>query len=109
MNQADKQEALRLIEEIATHAYTSSDFADRAKQCADLRALIERQDDADGEMWRFCVMHGFPANVETSAVGFSCWLQPIPSAAGPSHPYSKHGSTPAEAVQAAMAAMKEKA
>ena len=103
MNQADKQEALRLVEEIATHAYTSSDFADRAKQCADLRALIERQDDKDGERWRFCLEHGFPVKV------MDTWLQYLPSASGPLHPYSKHGNTPNEAVDAAMAAMKEKA
>lgn len=103
MNQADKQEALRLVEEIATHAYTSSDFADRAKQCADLRALIERQDDTDGERWRFCLEHGFPKPIRPfTTIDQQVYVQVV----GVSE-YG--GNTPNEATDAAMAAMKEKA
>jgi len=97
MNQADKQEALRLVE--AASRQTLGGLLAPTK----LRFLIERQDDKDGERWRFCLEHGFPVKV------MGTWLQYLPSASGPLHPYSKHGDTPNEAVDAAMAAMKGKA
>ena len=56
MNAQDKAEALRLIQE-------ADEFCPLALSVSltELRALIERQpDDTDGEMWRFCVEHGFP-------------------------------------------------
>ena len=96
MNQADKAEALRLIQE-------ADEFCPLALSVSltELRALIERQpDDTDGEMWRFCVEHGFPTFHTTG------WEQNL-----------VHGNvivrisapTPAETTRAAMAAMKEKA
>lgn len=107
MNAQDKAEALRLIQE-------ADEFCPLALSVSltELRALIERQpDDTDGEMWRFCVEHGFPWCIQESpwikdAPG---WLQSIPSKAGKGSPFSLFGKTPAEAVQAAMAALREKA
>ena len=86
MNQADKAEALRLI---------ASAEAVHGTQMLPLRALIERQpDDTDGEMWRFCRKHGFPKySIEGS--DWRCWVGADSFVEG----------TPAEAVQAAMAAM----
>lgn len=89
MNQADKAEALRLIQE-------ADEFCPLALSVSltELRALIERQpDDTDGEMWRFCLEHGFPV---VGSGGACVTYKSIPFI----------GNTPTEAVSAAM---KEKA
>lgn len=103
MNQADKQEALRLVK------LALSDYDDR-DTLIELRTLIKRQDDADGERWRFCLGYGFPWFIQTSPWNKDApgWLQSIPSKAGKQAPFSLFGKTPNEAVDAAMAAMKEK-
>lgn len=96
MNQADKAEALRLIARIL-HLTRPTVELDN------LRALIERQTDTDGEMWRFCVEHGFPKPIRPfKTIDQQVYVQVV----GVSE-YG--GNTPAEAVDAAMAAMKEKA
>lgn len=85
MNQADKAEALRWIKGIV---------AAKPGVISGLVALIERQpDDKDGEMWRFCLEHGFPV---VGSGGACVTYKSIPFI----------GNTPTEA---AIAAMKEKA
>ena len=99
MNQADKEEAFALISRIL-HLTRPTPELDA------LRSLITRQNDEDGERWRFCLEHGFPRIVFSGGGDFVCWLQSLPSAAGPQAPYSKSGITPNEATDAARAAMK---
>lgn len=55
MNQADKEESLRLLDNFEHRYRLSSEALLR------LRELITRQKpDEDGERWRFCLEHGFP-------------------------------------------------
>lgn len=90
MNQADKDEALRLL--------NIADWSEPWSEAVliDLRALIERQTDTDGEMWRFCVEHGFPV---VGSGGACVTYKSIPFI----------GDTPTEAVRAAMTLVGEKA
>lgn len=90
MNQADKAEAIRLLK--GFQPTTLQQLADLYK----VLAIIERQDDKDGERWRFCLEHGFPV---VGGGGVCVVYKSIPFM----------GDTPNEATDAAMAAMKEKA
>lgn len=95
MNQADKQEALRLVK------LALSDYDDR-DTLIELRTLIKRQDDKDGKRWRFCLEHGFPKPIRPfTTIDQQVYVQVV----GVSE-YG--GNTPNEATDAAMAAMKEK-
>lgn len=93
MNAQDKAEALRLIGEVAASPTIGSRNYNKLSK---IRALIERQNDTDGEMWRFCVEHGFPwYGKDGWSVRFemTCFCS---------------DDTPNEATDAAMAAMKER-
>ena len=99
MNQADKQEALRLV---GLFRSLSNEYGD-VREAEELCALIERQDDTDGERWRFCLEHGFPKPIRPfTTIDQQVYVQVV----GVSE-YG--GNTPNEATDAAMAAMKEKA
>ena len=103
MNQADKEEALRLLHVIDNNYGMDGDSIQR------LRDLITRQKpDEDGERWRFCLEHGFPWSIQASPWNKDApgWLQSIPSKAGKESPFSQFGKTPNEATDAARAAMK---
>jgi hypothetical protein len=94
MNQADKDEALRLLADVADVCGWSPDLAS-------LRTLIERQSDEDGERWRFCLEHGFP------------WLAQNDSGHDIGFGMTHRGKdfvcdAPTEAVDAAHAATKER-
>ena len=93
MNKADKAEAIRLLK--GFQPATLGNLADLYK----VLAIIERQDDTDGERWRFCLEHGFPFfDWRLGGAGKWTMLATFHEAA-----------TPNEVVDTAMAAMKEKA
>ena len=88
MNQADKEEAFALIARIL-HLTRPTPELDA------LRELITRQNDEDGERWRFCLENGIPFfNWRLGTDGKWVMLG------------THTADTPNEAVDAARAAMK---